>query len=106
MKVASLAALSSGRIYSPLLPEDTPGNHLCWRVSLPNGRSAAVKKNRTRDLPTCGEVAHPTAPPLNPTLSVSFCMCVTPIYEWRWYFLYMSLDSYRYADCILVRLVQ
>jgi hypothetical protein len=57
----------------PLHPRDTPGTHFCWRLSRPQGHSAAgrikTKKNSnnsignwTSDLPACSEVPQPTAP--------------------------------------------
>ena len=65
------AALRTGRLYPPV---NIPGNHFCWRLSRPQGRSAdgrimSMKNrsdtigNRTRDLPTCSSVPQPTALP-------------------------------------------
>jgi hypothetical protein len=58
----------------PLPPGNIPGIHFYWRLSQPQGHSATGKimsmiksddtiGNRTRDLPTCSAVLHPTAPP-------------------------------------------
>ena len=71
MKVIRLSVLCSGRLYSP---GDTPGTHFCYRLSRPQGHSAAgrvtsIKNsndtiwNRNRDLPVCSAVPQPTAPP-------------------------------------------
>ena len=71
MKVVRLSALRTGRLY---LPGNTPGIHFCYRLSRPQGHSAAGRimsmKNsndtigdRTRDLPACSAVPQPTAPP-------------------------------------------
>ena len=71
MKVVRLSALRTGRLFSP---GNTPGTHLCWRLSQPQGHSAAGKitsmknssdtnGNRTRDLPARSAVSQPTAPP-------------------------------------------
>ena len=64
--------------HRPLLtPGNTPGTHFCWRMSQLQGHSAAGRimsmknsndtiGNRTRDLPACGAVPQPTAPPRTP----------------------------------------
>jgi len=70
MKVASLSALSTSRLY----PQETFLVLICQMLSQPQGYSAAgkimsMKKsndttgNRTRDLPACSAVPHPTASP-------------------------------------------
>ena len=52
----------------PLPPGNTPGTHFCWRLSRPQGHSAAGRimslknsnetiGNRTRDLPVCSVVS-------------------------------------------------
>ena len=75
MKVVRLSALSTDRLY-PL--GNTPGTHSCYKLSPPQGHSAAgrilsIKNfnntigNRTSDLPTCSAVPQPTALPLNLT---------------------------------------
>ena len=61
----------------PLTPRNIPGTHFCWRLSRPQGCSAAgrimwMKKsndtigNRTRDLPARSAVPQPAAPPRAP----------------------------------------
>jgi len=72
-------AHESGKVVSPthrppLPPGNIPGTHFCYRLSQPQGQSAAgrimsIKNssetigNRTRDFPTCSAVPQPTAPP-------------------------------------------
>ena len=74
MKVERLSALRTSRLYPP---GNIPGTHFRLRLSQPQGHSAAgrimsIKNsndtvgNRTRDLPTCGAVPQPTAPPRAP----------------------------------------
>ena len=52
----------------PLSPGNIPSTHFCWRLSQPQGHSAAGRimpmknsndtiGNRTRELPTCSEVS-------------------------------------------------
>jgi len=71
MNGVKLSALSTGRLYPP---GNIPGTHLCWRLSQPQDHKAAGKfmsmKNsrdtigdRTRELPACSAVPHPTASP-------------------------------------------
>jgi len=61
MKVVNLSALRIGRLYPP---GNIPGTHFCYRLSRPQGHSAAGRirsmkissdtiGNRTRDLPAC-----------------------------------------------------
>jgi hypothetical protein len=62
-------------MHRPPLPQwNTPGSYFCWRLSQPQGHSAAGRimsmknsndtiENRTRDLPTCGAVPQPAASP-------------------------------------------
>ena len=68
MKVVRLSALRTGRLYHP---ENIPATHFCYSPSRPQGHSAAGRimsmKNfndtigsRTRDLPTCSAVPHPS----------------------------------------------
>ena len=63
----------------PLPPGNIPATHFCYRLSEPQGHSAAgriVSKknfgdtigNRTRDLLACSAVLQPTAPPRAPIL--------------------------------------
>jgi len=74
MKVVSLSALRTGRLYSP---GNIPGTHSCLRLSRPQGHSASgsimsmknskdIIGNWTRDLPTCSAVPQTTAPPRAP----------------------------------------
>ena len=76
MKVVRLSAIRTGRLY---LPGYVPGTHFCYRLSQPQGHSAAgrvmsmknsddTNGNRNRDLPFCSAVAQQTAPPRGPTL--------------------------------------
>ena len=69
-----LSALCTGRHYPP---GNIPGTHFRWRLSRPQGHSAARRimsmknssdtiGNRTRDLRTCSAVPQPTAPPRTP----------------------------------------
>jgi len=64
-----LSALRTGRLYPP---GNIPGTHFCYRLSKPQGHSAAGRimsmkntiktiVNRTRDLPVCSAVPQPTA---------------------------------------------
>jgi hypothetical protein len=61
----------------PLPPGNIPGTHFCYRLSQPQGHSAAGRimwmknsnettVNRTRDLPACNAVPQPIAPPRAP----------------------------------------
>ena len=65
--------------WPPLPPANIPGTHFCWRLSQPQGHSAAGRimsmkissdtiGNRIRDLPAYSAVPQPTAPPLAPIL--------------------------------------
>ena len=74
MKVVMLSALRTGRLYPP---GNIPGTHFCYRLSRPQGHSAARRitsmknsndtiGNRTRDLPTYSVVPQTTAPPRTP----------------------------------------
>jgi hypothetical protein len=69
MKVVRLSALRTGRLYHP---GNIPGTHFCWRLSRPQGHSAAGRimsmkhandtiGNRTRGLPTYSAVPPPGA---------------------------------------------
>ena len=75
MKVVRLSALRTGRLYTP---GNIPGTHFCYRLSRPQGHSAAGRimsmknsndtiGNRTRDLPTRSAVPQPTEPPSGPS---------------------------------------
>jgi hypothetical protein len=69
--------LSALRARRPLPPRMIPGTHFCYRLSRPQGHSAAgrirsIEKsndigNRTRDLPACSIVPQPTALPRAPS---------------------------------------
>jgi hypothetical protein len=72
MKVVSLSALSTDRVYPP---ENIPGTHFFQRLSRPQGHNATeiIMKNyndsignRTQDLMHCSAVPQPTAPPRAP----------------------------------------
>jgi len=76
MKVVRLSALRTGRLCPP---GNIPGAHFCYRLSQPQDHSAAgmvmsmknendIIRNRIRELPACGVVPQPTAPPRNSTL--------------------------------------
>jgi hypothetical protein len=63
--------------WPPLLPGNIPATHFCYRLSRPQGHSAArrivsmknsndISENRLRDLPACSTVPQPTAPPRAP----------------------------------------
>jgi hypothetical protein len=69
----------------PLPPVNIPGTHFCYRLSQPQGHSAAgrimsIKNsndtigNRTRDLATCSAVPQPTVPPRAPYVCVYPCL--------------------------------
>jgi hypothetical protein len=73
INVVRLSALRTDR----LNPQEIPSTHCCYRLSRPQGHSAAgsimsIKNskdtigNRTRDLPACSAVPIPTAPPRAP----------------------------------------
>ena len=70
MKMVRLSAPRTGRFYPP---GNIPGTHFCYRLSRPQGHSAAGRimsmkncndtiGNRTRDLLACMAVPQPTAP--------------------------------------------
>jgi hypothetical protein len=68
MKVARLSVLRTVRLY----PHPFPGTHFCYRLSRPQGHSAAGRMsmknyndtigNRSPDLLVCSAVPQPTAP--------------------------------------------
>jgi hypothetical protein len=80
------SAHEGGKVVSPthrppLPPGNIPGTHFCWRLSQPQGHSAAGRivsmknssdtiRNRTRDLPTCSAVPQPTALPRAPITAI------------------------------------
>jgi hypothetical protein len=70
IKAARLPALRTGYLYPP---EYIPGTHFCYRLSRPQGHSAARRImstknstvniwNRIRNFPTRRAVPYPTAP--------------------------------------------
>ena len=74
MKVVRLSAICTSRLYPP---GNIIGTHFCYRLSQPQGHSAAGRimsmknssdtiGNRTRDLPACSAVPQPTTPPRTP----------------------------------------
>jgi len=81
-QISRQSAHGGGNVVSPthrppLAPENISGTHLCWRLSRLQGHSAdgrimSMKNssdtigNRTRDLPACRAVPHPTTPPHAP----------------------------------------
>ena len=82
-QISRQSAHEGGKVVSPKhrppLPlGNIPGTHSCYRLSRPQGHSAAGRimsmknfndtiGNRTSDLPTCSAVAQPNALPLNRT---------------------------------------
>ena len=69
-KIVRLSTVLTGRLYPP---GNIPGTHFYYRLSLPQGHSAAGRNmslknsedtigNRARDLPACSAVPQPTAP--------------------------------------------
>ena len=80
MKVVRLSELRTGRLYPP---ENIPGTHFFYRLSQPQGHSAAGRimsmknsndtiGNRTRDLQACSAVPQPTAPTRIPFSNCTF----------------------------------
>ena len=81
-QISRQSAHEGGKVVSrthrpPLIPGNSPGTHFYWRLSRPQGHSAAGRimsmknssdtiGNRTRDLPICSAVSQPTAPPRGP----------------------------------------
>jgi len=70
MQVVRLSALCAGHLYPP---GSIAGTHFCYRLSQPQGHSAAgrimskknsndIIGNKTRDLPACSAVSQLTAP--------------------------------------------
>ena len=78
-RISSQSAHDGGCVFihthlPSLPPGKISGTHFCWRLSRPQGHSAARKirltknlsnpiANRTRDLPVCSAVPQPTEPP-------------------------------------------
>ena len=83
-QISRQSAHEGGKVVSlmhqpPLPPGNIPGTHFCYRLSRPQGRSAAGRimamknsnntiRNRTRDLPACSPVSQPIAPPRAPSI--------------------------------------
>ena len=83
-QISRQSAHEGGKVVSPthrrpLPPGNTPGTHFCYRLSWPQGHSAAgrimsIKNsndtigNRTCDLPACSAVPQPTGPPRTPQI--------------------------------------
>jgi len=81
-QISRQSAHEGGKVVSPihrppLPPRNIPGTHFCYKLSQSQGHSAAgrimsmkksndINRNRTRDLPACGAVPQPTAPPRAP----------------------------------------
>jgi hypothetical protein len=77
------SAHEGGKVFSPshrlpLPAGNIPSTHFCWRLSEPQGNSAAGRimsvknssdtvENQTRDLPASSAVAQPTVPPRAPS---------------------------------------
>ena len=84
-QISRQSAHEGGKVVSPkhrppLPPGNIPGTHFCWRLSQPQGHSAAGRimsmknssdtiGNRTRDLTDCSAVPQPTALPRAPSHS-------------------------------------
>jgi hypothetical protein len=82
-----------------LPPWDIPSTHFCYRLSQPQGHSAAGRimsmknsndtiGNRTRDLPACSAVPQPTALPRAPISCISVDMFHSPLNLPLWNALY------------------
>jgi len=83
-QISRQSAHEGGKVVSPthrppLPPGNISGTHFCWRLSRPQGHSAAWRimsmknssdtiGNWTRDLPNCSAVPQPSAPPRAPTI--------------------------------------
>jgi len=82
LPISRHSAYEGGKVVSPThrrpLPSgNIPGTHFCYKLSQPQGHSAAWRivsmknvndtiGNRTRDLPTCSSVPQTTMPPRSP----------------------------------------
>jgi hypothetical protein len=76
-----LSVLRAGR---PLPSREIPGTHFCWRLSRPQGHSAAgrirwIEKihigTRTCDLPACSIVPQLRSPYIRANMVISVCFC-------------------------------
>jgi len=93
-QISRQSAHEGGKVVSlthrpPLPPGNISGTHFCYRLSQPQGHSAAggimsmnnsndTIGNRTRDRPTCSAVPQPTALPRAPSFLTyfhKFCLC-------------------------------
>ena len=67
MKVVSLSALRTGRLYPPgNIPGSQPQGHSATGRIMPMKNSDDIIGNRSRDLPTCSAVPQLTVPPRAP----------------------------------------
>ena len=97
-QISRQSAHEGGKVVSPtqrplLPPENVPGTHFCYRLSQPQGHSAAGRiismknSNRTRDLPTCSAVPQPTTLPcahyIHTVLLLQILSCCLHA-EWTW----------------------
>jgi hypothetical protein len=94
-RLAWLSALPTGRLYLPPIPGDNDATHLCYRLSRPQGHSAAGRirlmktpndpiGNRNCEVPSCSAVPQPPAPPPAPSeyleeFQVSGLQTISPI---------------------------
>ena len=78
MQVIRLSAQRTRRLYPPV---NSPGTHICQRLSQPQGNNMAGKSkpmenrndligNGTRDLAAYSAVPQPTAPPRTPSINI------------------------------------
>jgi hypothetical protein len=88
-QISRQSAHEGGKVVSPthwppLRPGNIPGTHFCYRLSRPQGHSAAgkimsmknssdVNRNRTRDLPACSTMPQQNAPPRTPNYEATVC---------------------------------
>ena len=105
MKVVRLSALRTGGLYPPP-PGNIPGTRFYYRLSQPQGHSAAgrvmsIKNsndttgNRTRDLPTCSARPQTNAPPRAPFVCVCVCVCI-----------YIYIHTHTHTNIIYIKVKQ
>jgi hypothetical protein len=91
MKVVRLSAICTGCLYPP---GNTPGTHVCQRLSQPQGHSAAGRimsmkncndtiGNRTHNLLACSTVPQSTMPPHTPHSYSSSSYSLSTATKWR-----------------------